>query len=1232
MYAELRAHSAYSFGDGTCSPEQLVARAAELGYGALGLTDTSDLGGIIRFTLEANAQGIKPIVGAELKVDGHPTAFLVRNERGYRNLARLVTRARVGRVESWQLQDDAGGAAIATSQGGRNVLHSPEQPVLHHTSARPSVDRRGHDLVKRYATPLPDRGRPELTFEDVAECADGLWCLTGPASGEVATYVGSERTSEAMFLLERWRDIFPDRLAIEVQLHHVSGRESALANALIELAERQRLPWVVSNDPRYLDSGGRLVHDLLTANRADVCVSTAASWGLLLPNGEWRLKSPREMAALWKGREAGLRFSCDIAADCAAFDLRWLRPPLPKFDVPDGHDDDSFLAECVWAGARERWGEPDERQRAQIEHELRVIRNLGFAGFFLVMWDAVRFARSRGILCQGRGSAANSAVAYCLGITAVDPVRHGLLFERFLSEVRTDGQTEAPDIDVDFEMHRREEVLDYMYDRYRRAHSAITAVTQLYHGPTALQDMMRALGYPTDLIFTLSKRAHHWEPSQLAEELKGGMAKEYGLELDDPRGRALLSALQSLDDVPRLRSTHPGGFVLSSDPLGAYLPIEHTSMGRTILQFDKDDLDAAGVPKFDFLGLGGLSAVHLAFDAIEKRTGEKLEMYRLPVDDPKTYEMISAGDTVGTFQIESRAQIQSILHTKPERLYDIVVQVALIRPGPIQARFVHPYTERRRGRQEVTYAHPLLEPILRRTYGVPIFQEQAMAISMALGGYSAGEADELRRTMGHHRKLPKLQAALEKLKRAMITRGIEERIAEQITQDLVSFANYGFPESHAWSFALIAYATAWLKANYPTEFYLGMLNAWPMGFYPPATLVHDAMRHGVIVRPPCLAHGAWDCTIEFETDADGQVDSGEQQLHRTDPDGQAASGEQQSHRRERRGRGELHAEGNGPSMTSLNTGASTASFSQGEHGAHRTFSASSAPSAVNAVDEDAESRNDGVNAVTEHSAAANATGSDSVSSVSSVVEKRPVLRIGWRHIRGLGEKTRQALQRAHQDGPFESIADVVRRASLSRADALHLARAGAFEAFEPGRRRAAWEALRVAGDLLPLAPARVLPFEPRELEGPEMIFLDYLATGISTNGHPMEHLRARLRAAGVCSSAELDDVPDGGRVCVGGLVVARQHPATAKGTVFVLLEDEFGFINVIVSRDLYAANREVVRHAPFLLIEGRLEREDRAVSIVGRRFRELRVHKPQRETVNYRPQVEKVNYRSRDFH
>ncbi|HEX9108389.1 MAG TPA: DNA polymerase III subunit alpha, partial [Longimicrobiales bacterium] len=685
------------------------------------------------------------------------------------------------------------------------------------------------------------RGRPGVTWSDLEQRASGLWALTGPAAGEIPSLLRARRPDEAIFALERWKAVFGPRLAVEVQLHHVSGEEAALAEALVELAERGRVAWAVSNDARYLDANGRLVHDLLVANRADVDVSTAASWGLLLPNGEWRLKSPQEMALLWKGRDAGLAFTQDIAQDCA-FDLRWVRPPLPKFPVPRGHDDDSWLRELTYRGARERWGgAPDERQRTQLDHELGVIARLGFAGFFLVMWDAVRFARSQHILCQGRGSAANSAVAYCLGITAVDPIRHGLLFERFLSEVRTDGRTEAPDIDVDFEMHRREEVLDYMYQHYARGHAAITAVTQTYHAPAAIQDCMRALGYPAQLAFALSKRLHGVEPSPGAQALEEGMASDAGLDLTDPRGRALLSALRALDDVPRMRSTHPGGFVLSSHPLGDFMPIEETTLGRTIVQFDKDDLDSAGVPKFDFLGLGGLSAVHLAFDAIEARTGEKLELYKLPVDDVATYEMISLGDTVGTFQIESRAQIQSILQTRPERLYDIVVQVALIRPGPIQARFVRPYTRRRRGLEEVTYAHPALEPILRRTYGIPIFQEQAMAIAMAVGGFSAAEADELRRAMGHYRKVAKLLAVLDRLKDRIVQHtGLGDDVAAGIVEDLQSFANYGFPESHAWSFALIAYATAYLKAHFPAEFTLGLLNAWPMGFYPPATLVHDA--------------------------------------------------------------------------------------------------------------------------------------------------------------------------------------------------------------------------------------------------------------------------------------------------------------------------------------------------------------------------------------------------------
>jgi error-prone DNA polymerase len=1091
-YVELRAHTAFSFGDGTMAPDALVRRAAEMGYAALGITDTADLGGAIRFALEAERCGVKAIAGAELKVDGHPTGFLARDARGYRNLAALVTRARMGELRGW----GAGQRQMGEHEPASNPFPHEPLPTSHKPLPHPFPHKPRTTSHKPLLRSNPTRGFPSLTFDDLKGRTEGLYCLSGPATGELATLVRTGRPAEAIYRLDRWRELFGTRFQVEVQLHHAGGHEGALASALIELAQRARVGWVVSNEPRYLDGPGRLVHDLLTANRAEVCVDTAASWGLLLPNGEWRFKSPAEMAVLWKGREAGLEAAAEVADDCACIDLRWLRPPLPVFANPPGHDDASHLRELAFAGARTRWGDIDERQRAQLDHELRVIGRLGFAGFFLVMWDAVRFARSKGILCQGRGSAANSAVAYCLGITAVDPVRHGLLFERFLSEVRTDGRTEAPDIDVDFEMHRREEVLDYMYAQYRRQHAAITAVTQLYHAPSALQDIMRALGYPAELTFALSKRMHGLEPSEGATMLAEGLAKEQGLSLDEPKGRAVLYALRTLDDVPRMRSTHPGGFVLSSQPLGDYMPIEQTTMGRTIVQFDKDDLDAAGVPKFDFLGLGGLSAVHLAFDAIELRTGQKLELYTLPVDDEKTYEMIARGDTVGTFQIESRAQIQSILQTKPDRLYDIVVQVALIRPGPIQANFVHPYTERRRGREPVRYAHPKLEPILRRTYGVPIFQEQAMAIAMALGGFSASEADELRRAMGHQRKLPRLHAALRKLRAACIANGVEEAVADEVVRDLLSFANYGFPESHAWSFALIGYATAWLKANHPTEFLLGLLNAWPMGFYPPATLVHDARRSGVTVVGPCLKVGQWDCTLE-----DG-----------------------------------------------------------------------------------------------------------------------PALRVGWRHIRGLGEKARERLQQAREDGPFASIADVIRRAQLTRADALHLARSGAFEAFQPGRRKAAWEALRAAGDLLPLAPARVLPFEPRELEGEELVFLDYLATGICPHGHPMEFVRARLSDAGVGSSSDMQHHASGELIVVAGLVVARQHPETAKGTVFLLLEDETGYINVIINKEVFARYREVVKYSPFLVIEGRFEREDQVMNVIARRFRELRMG------------TSRIGYRSRDFH
>lgn len=1050
-YVELRAHTAFSFGDGSVPPEAMVARAAELGYPAIGITDTADLGGVIRFALEARRRNIKPIVGVELNVEGCTAAFLARNKTGYNNLAALVTRSRVGELSSWQKGD------------GKTT-----------------------------------RGRPRVSWNEVLERSEGLHALTGPASGPIASLLRRGQYREAERTLCNWRDVFRGRLGVEVQLHHTGGAESALAESLIEIAERVRVPWVIAQDPRYLDNDSRLVHDILTALRYDTDIDTALARGVLHPNGEWRLNSPGEMLERWRGREIGLYEAEHIALECE-FDLGWMRPPLPAFPVPPGADDNEFLRAKVYEGARERWGELDAKQTAQIDHELRVIRQLGFSGFFLVMWDAVHFAKRKGILCQGRGSAANSAVAYCLAITAVDPVKHGLLFERFLSEIRVDGQTEAPDIDVDIEHDRREEVLDYVYGKYNRANAAITCIVQTYRAPNALRDSMRGLGYPIDLINTMSKRMHYYDPIEGAKHVREELGPKHGLDLECARGRALLTAMAAFENVPRLRSTHVGGFVLSRQPLGDWMPIEHTTMGRTIVQFDKDDLDAIGVPKFDFLGLGALSLVRRSFDLIEARTGVRPEMYKLPPNDDKTYELISTGETIGTFQIESRAQIASVLHTKPDRLYDIVVQVALIRPGPIQAKFVHPYTRRRRGMEPVTYAHPDLEPILKRTQGIPIFQEQAMAIAMKLGGYSAAQADELRRTMGHVRKVDKLISVLDKLRQSMMERGVNEIVATQIAEDLRSFANYGFPESHAWSFALIAYATNYLKAHYPAEFYAGLLNSWPMGFYPPSTLIHDARRHGLVVLPPCMRDGDWECTIFA---------------------------------------------GENPN--------------------------------------------------------------------------KPAMRVGWRHIRGLGEKSLDALKLARGVESFRSIEDVVRRAKLNRTDALHLARAGAFGCWEPDRRRAGWVALRHVGDILPLAPAREQSYTPRPFTRDELIFLDYFSTGVSVNGHPMEHLRERCRREGMVDSNDLRKLQGGESIVTTGLVTIRQRPVSANGTIFLLMEDEHGFINIVVPKWIAEKYSEPVHFGTFVTVEGKFERDDGVMNVVGTKFREM--------------QVGKLVHASRDFH
>lgn len=1045
-YVELSARTAFSFGDGAVTPEKLVSAAAQLGYESIGVTDAADLGGIVRARLEADRHGIKLIAGAEILVDGYPLTFLVKNKEGCQNLAALVTRSRVGDLSEWS----------------------------------PSENKRM-------------RGRPEISWADVTDRSKGLYLLTGGAAGELSVALQHGNVTYARLLLERWMDVFKDSLSIEVQNHLTGGMERAVAGQLVRLSTEMGIPWVVTNAPRYVDDEGRLVHDVLLALRHKMTLGEAESAGIIPPNGMWSLRSPQEMRVIWDNAQ-GIEQSVRIAAQCN-FEVQWLRPPLPEFrDVTDGKSCNDKLREQVFIGASKRWGVMNKDQETQLNHELEVIEGLDFSGFFLVMWDAVRYARDElGVLCQGRGSAANSAVAYCLEITAVDPVSNQLLFERFLSDIRV-GHTEAPDIDLDIEHDQREQVLTYIYDKYGRERSAITCIVQTYGASNAVLDSMRALGYPPDIASQISKRVRRYSPRDGADVIEERLAEQFDLKLNNSRGQAFLKAMRGFDNLPRLRSTHVGGFVLSRSMLGDYLPVEFTSMGRTIIQFDKDDLDAIGVPKFDFLGLGALSMVRHAFNEIERRTGRKLEMYSLPADDPATFKMIQQGDTLGTFQIESRAQISSLLQTKPERMYDIVVQIALIRPGPIQGAFIQPYIARRSGREDIVYLHPRLEPILKRTQGIPVFQEQAMQLSSMLGGFCAAEADKLRRNMGSFKKRDKLAAVVEDLKHKMITNAslqppVTMEVADRIAQDLMTFANYGFPESHAWSFALIAYATTYIKCHYPVEFYTGLLNAQPMGFYPVSTLIHDALKRGVTVIPPCVRDGDVMCKTVFDSDG-----------------------------------------------------------------------------------------------------------------------SNPKLQVGLSFIRGVESETVERLVTLRRMASYSSIADLVQRLNLKKSEVLQLARSGALGVWESDRRVAAWEGLRAIGDRLPLAPTYKSTHRPRPLTRNERIYMDYYATGMCIDGHPVEHIRERLDKIGAITSRELTTGSHGSETIIGGLVTIRQRPESARGTIFLLLEDETGIFNVVVRPEVIERYREAVKFAPFVVVKGRLQRNGGAISVLAKQVKEIVVH------------------------
>ncbi|GIW41366.1 MAG: error-prone DNA polymerase [Candidatus Binatia bacterium] len=802
-YVELRCRSAFSFLRGASLPEDLVERAAALGYRALALGDTDGVYGAPRFHRAALAAGIRALVGCELRLflpelGSEATLYLlVESRAGYRNLCRLLTNVK---------------------------LRAP-------------------------------KGEGRAGWEDLEGHTEGLLCLAGGESGVVAAALRRRDPETVQRTVDRLRAFFSDRLFVDLQ-RHFDPVEERRNRTLLDLARHYRIPVVATNDVHYATPEGRKLADVLTCIREKTTLDAAGR--LLERNAERHLKSPREMRELFSDLPEALAATERVAERCE-FTLENLGYRFPDFPLPPGTSPAGYLRQLVEEGARKRYGNLSPRVRSQLEHELAIIEKLGLPGYFLIVWDIVRYCRERGILAQGRGSAANSAVCYALGITAVDPVGMDLLFERFLSEERG----EWPDIDIDLPSgERREEVIQYVYRRYGERGAGMTANVITYRLRSAVREVGKVLGFSLEQVDRVARLLRRFafldETDELREQLSEG-----GIDPRSLRAALWLDLVSRIQNLPRHLGQHTGGMVLAAGRLDEVVPLEPAAMpGRVVVQWDKDDCADLGIIKVDLLGLGMMAVLQDSIALVREHEGVELDLAKLPPDDPKVYEMLRRADTIGVFQVESRAQMATLPRMKPERFYDLVVEVAIIRPGPIVGQMVHPYLRRRAGREPVTYPHPSLEPILARTLGVPLFQEQLLRIAMVAAGFSGGEAEELRRAMGFKRSVERMRAIEKRLREGMARNGIVGPAVEEIVRSITSFALYGFPESHAASFALLAYASAYLKVHHPAVFYCALLDNFPMGFYHPATLVQDARRRGVRVLPVDVNRSSWRCTVE----------------------------------------------------------------------------------------------------------------------------------------------------------------------------------------------------------------------------------------------------------------------------------------------------------------------------------------------------------------------------------
>ncbi len=1084
-YVPLWCRSNFSFLDGASHPDELVEQAHALGIEALALTDRDGVHGMVRAHVKAKELGVRLIVGAEVTVDDAADSAAAGSSTS---------------AASISARTEAGVTTVGASTGAADDAAQPSTLVLL------AANRTGYANLCRLITAgrlRRPKGESRVIWPEVCERAEGLIALWG---GERSLLVHDAAPCAVAGPL---REAFGDRLYALAARHRRAEEVRREAN-LRRHAERVGLPLVAATEVLYHTPARRDLQDVLTCIRHGVTLATAGR--LIRPNAEHDLKSPQRMAQLFADEPALVERTREVASRCA-FSLSEIRYRYPAERLPDGRTSSAWLRELTFRGARERFGADGAPPaiREQIDRELALIDELDYGGYFLTMWEIVRFCRQEGILCQGRGSAANSVVCYCLGITAVDPTRVELLFERFLSRERH----EPPDIDLDIMHDRREEVIQHVYRKYGRDRAAMVANVVRYRGRSAVREVGKALGLSETAIDRLARLLSHYGPLDAA-----GLTHA-GLDPDSPLHGHLFRLCEQIQDCPRHLSIHPGGFLLGHEPVHDLVPIENATMpDRTVIQWDKDDLEDLGLFKVDLLGLGALTQLDLGFRLLDRHYGRALSLDRIPPDDPRTYDQICRADTVGVFQIESRAQMAMLPRLRPREYYDLVIEVSIVRPGPISGGMVHPYLRRRNREEKVVYPHPCLEPVLKKTLGVPLFQEQVMKLAMVAADYTPGEADQLRRDMAAWRRSGRIDRHRDRLVSRMLAKGIAREFAERVFDQIRGFGEYGFPESHAASFALIAYATSWLRCHYPDVFTCSLLNAQPMGFYTPATIVDDAVRHGVEVRPVDVTASDWDCTLEPRPEDSEEA--------RTEPGGA------------RRPRSRVRR-GSGPAVR--------------DRGA-------TPPGGM----------------------------------------QRRAVRMGLRYVKSLSEERdwrRIAAARAMR--PFESLADFSRRTRLDERVLRRLAEAGAFAPFEGRRRAALWEAqgLGTASETsLPVAPDEPLPdFDP--LDDFQSIDWDYRFSAHSTRGHPLAPLRESLAAQDLPDARTVAGMPDGGRVRYAGLVICRQRPGTAAGVTFLTLEDETGFVNVVIWQRVFDAHAVLARTASFLGVSGKLQSESGVVHVVA---------------------------------